>query len=106
VVFEKTAHSNPENSAKKNVCVEHKTLRVCHCLCWARHRSKSATASFSDIPSASRISCQRAAASFNASLSASLLLRRAVAYIVIDEEEEVLRIISARGVTRQERIEI
>ena len=28
-----------------------------------------------------------------------------VAYAVVDEEEEVVRIISARGVTRQEQIE-
>lgn len=48
-----------------------------HRFCLVRHSLKPATASSSEIPSASKTSCQRVVASRIASLSASLRLRRA-----------------------------
>src|ERR1700733_13858122 len=75
--FEKSAYLDAKDSSEENVGVEHQALVLCHRFCFARPCLKLATASSSEMPSESRTSCQRAAASFKAARSASLRLRRA-----------------------------
>ncbi len=75
--FKKAAHANAKDGPEKDVRIEHDAFLIGHRFCLVRHSLKPATASSSEIPSASKTSCQRVAASRIASLSASLRLRQA-----------------------------
>jgi len=77
VGFEKSAYPDAKDSSEENVGVEHQAFVLRHRFCFARQCLKLVTASSSEMPSESRISCQRAAASFKAARSASSRLRRA-----------------------------